>query len=622
MSSDVTVDGPAAVTVQQAPPPAAPLRRAFQIPIVVALVLGFGGLVFLAVTMVLALGTWSARETTISLLRDKSQAALQQIDGGIALYMRPIESELVEIARQIESGHIDLQRSDLGTFFAGALTATPEVRSLVFIQEDGKMLRALRSGDRVEVTTIDVLGMPVIRSALEAARGRNGLFYGEIVRPETANIPVVNLRHPVHVGGRYVGLLAATVQTDRLSELLHDVAGVLHGTAFILYDGRVLAHPQMVRGAVRSQVEFLPTLAEMGDPVVEAVGRIPFNMMARDVAARAGIQLLTVEDRQYALLSRSLDRYGDKPWLVGVYFPAADLLEELGRLRWAAIAGVIVLLGSLAVAYFYARYFTAPLLRLSHAAESVRALSFDRVERLPVSLFSEVNAAGQAFNSMVTGLRWFETYVPRKLVQRLVGASADAAPMESKERQVTVMFTDIVGFTTMSQDMKAQSVATVLNCHFALVTAAIEAEGGTVDKFIGDSVMAFWNAPEKQKDHAARACRAAQAIALAVRRENAAARMRREPALSMRIGLHTGPVVVGNIGAPGRINYTIVGDTVNTANRFEQLGKTLSGEGDEVTVMLSGVTLKAAGGQLPVKSVGAVTVRGRHGEIDAYLLQV
>ena len=224
----------------------------------------------------------------------------------------------------------------------------------------------------------------------------------------------------------------------------------------------------------------------------------------------------------------------------------------------------------------------------------------------------ELNAAAQAFNAMVVGLRWFETYVPRKLVQRLVGHGEwDAAKgaMPSKERTVTVMFADIAGFTTMAEKLPAPEVAALLNRHFGLVTACIEAEGGTVDKFIGDAVMAFWGAPEKQKDHAARGCRAALAIAEAMRREGGT--------LGIRIGLHSGDVVVGNIGAPGRVNYTIVGDTVNTANRLEQLGKSIDNAGNVVVVM-SGVTRQASKFDLPVKSIGRVDVRGRQGQIEAF----
>ena len=142
-----------------------------------------------------------------------------------------------------------------------------------------------------------------------------------------------------------------------------------------------------------------------------------------------------------------------------------------------------------------------------------------------------------------------------------------------ERRDMTVMFTDIPGFTTLSEQLSATEVANLLNDHFTLVAGCVEAEEGTIDKYIGDSVMAFWGAPSKQPDHAARAIRAALAIAETVRADNAIRRTDGRQEVRIRIGIHSGPALAGNIGAPGRINYTLVGDTVNAANRIEQLGK-------------------------------------------------
>ena len=122
---------------------------------------------------------------------------------------------------------------------------------------------------------------------------------------------------------------------------------------------------------------------------------------------------------------------------------------------------------------------------------------------------------------MLRGLRWFEVYVPRTLVERLLHLGA-AGSLDSVEREITVMFTDIASFTAFSEGRPAAEVAAFLNRHFALVSQAIEAEGDTVDKFIGDGVMAFWGAPEAQPDHAERAARAALAIAEAIRADNRA----------------------------------------------------------------------------------------------------
>src|SRR5437899_6455746 len=125
------------------------------------------------------------------------------------------------------------------------------------------------------------------------------------------------------------------------------------------------------------------------------------------------------------------------------------------------------------------------------------------------------------------------------------------------------MFTDIVGFTAACEKLTAREVAEYINHHLALVAACVEQEGGTIDKFIGDAVMAFWGAPGRIENPAASACRAAVAIQRALAADNKSRIAAGQKPVRVRMGIHIGPVVVGDIGAPNRINYTIVGDVVN-----------------------------------------------------------
>ena len=216
---------------------------------------------------------------------------------------------------------------------------------------------------------------------------------------------------------------------------------------------------------------------------------------------------------------------------------------------------------------------------------------------------------------MLTAMRWFEMYVPKSLVLRLMQSGGIVT---SQERQVSVMFTDIRGFTPLAQTLSATEVADLLNQHFSLLSRCIEAEGGTVDKFIGDSVMAFWGAPEDQPDHALRALRAAEAIQRAVAADN----RRREGAglapLKVRIGINSGPAIVGNIGSASRINYTLIGDTVNTAERLEHVAKSVH-QDENVIVLVS----EAAARELPdhgLVALGEHELRGRAGRTAAYRL--
>ena len=198
---------------------------------------------------------------------------------------------------------------------------------------------------------------------------------------------------------------------------------------------------------------------------------------------------------------------------------------------------------------------------------------------------------------------------------------SNGTSVRSEEREVTVLFTDIVDFTRIGSRLSPARLADLLNAHFTMLADAIEAEEGTVDKYIGDSIMAFWGAPLDQPDHAVRACRAAQGIAHRLHAENARRRAAGEAPLGLRVGIHSGPAIVGNIGAPGRVNYTMIGDTVNIAQRLEALGKQVAPDAD-VAVLLSAATKSALDPDCAVEPLGAFVLRGREAPLEVYRLHL
>jgi class 3 adenylate cyclase len=194
----------------------------------------------------------------------------------------------------------------------------------------------------------------------------------------------------------------------------------------------------------------------------------------------------------------------------------------------------------------------------------------------------------------------------------------------SRRTTLTVMFTDIAGFTPQAEHLPEDETAALLNHHFALLGACIEHEHGIIDKYIGDSVMAVWGPLSGASDHAAAAIRSALAIARVIREDNEMRRADGKPPIRLRIGLHSGSAVIGNIGAPGRINYTVVGDTVNVAQRFEQLGKVFMRPEEDIVVLVSGATVAAVqdraslGIDLPTPELRRV--RGHAQPVEVYRL--
>jgi adenylate cyclase len=217
--------------------------------------------------------------------------------------------------------------------------------------------------------------------------------------------------------------------------------------------------------------------------------------------------------------------------------------------------------------------------------------------------------------------RWLGVYAPRQVSRQLL-RGRDFAAGSAQMREVSVMLTDIVGFTTLAEQSAPAAVAEFVNRHFTMLTRCVEGEGGTVAQFIGDSVMSFWGAPDPQPDHAARACRCALAIGRALEVENEWRAAEGLAPVRMRIGINTGPVTAGNVGAPGRSNYGIVGDTVNTTQRIEQLGKTLCQDRPTVAVLVSARTMAQAGPGFGFSEAGAHELRGRRELVMIYRLDM
>jgi adenylate cyclase len=173
---------------------------------------------------------------------------------------------------------------------------------------------------------------------------------------------------------------------------------------------------------------------------------------------------------------------------------------------------------------------------------------------------------------MKTSLRSFSHYVPVDLVQDVI-ASGREAQLGGATRDLTLLVSDIAGFTAISERLTPDALVAQLGQYLEVVTAAIRAEGGTIDKFIGDGIVTFFNAPSLLPQHPAAACRAALAAQAAAGALNERWTAHGLPAFNTRIGLNRGDVVVGNIGTPERFAYTAIGDAMNLASRLEGLNK-------------------------------------------------
>jgi len=208
----------------------------------------------------------------------------------------------------------------------------------------------------------------------------------------------------------------------------------------------------------------------------------------------------------------------------------------------------------------------------------------------------------------------FKKYVSRELLDEIVSHHIELK-LGGTRRHITVFFSDIRGFTTLSESLSPEDLVALLNEYLTSMTAIILESHGTVDKFIGDAIMAFWNAPLDQTDHARLACKSALTQVRALERLQHGWKQRNLPVIEIGCGVNTGDAVLGNLGSEERFDYTAIGDTVNLASRLEGLTKEYG-----VSIIISETTHQELHGAFPTRKLDKVKVKGKNVPIQIYEL--
>ncbi|WP_421994616.1 adenylate/guanylate cyclase domain-containing protein [Reyranella sp.] len=323
-------------------------------------------------------------------------------------------------------------------------------------------------------------------------------------------------------------------------------------------------------------------------------------------------RVMPLGGRVYQLLVHAMPETFGESFRVAAAVPLVELTADSQALVRratiaAAIAVTLAVIGTLLASLLLSRSIS----RIAVKTESIRSLDFS--DRTPVdSRITEIVRLSDSIERMREGLEVFGRYVSKNLVHQIM-RSPESAGVGGTRREITVMFSDIEGFSLLSESMEPELLTSRLSRYFDVLGSAILVNRGTIDKYIGDSIMAFWNAPEPDPDHVVNACRAALQASAASRALSEKWRGRGRPGFRTRFGLHTGPAVVGNVGARERINYTLVGAVANQASRLEGLNKVYGTE-----VLASGEVAAIAGDQFVWRHIDRIVAAGTTEEMEIY----
>jgi len=462
----------------------------------------------------------------------------------------------------------------------------------------------LVEGSYAVPTTMDVRTLP----HYVAAKATERLAMSDpFINPDTG-YPIMSVGWPVHHKGAFIGFVGVNMTLASISTYLREHRFSAHSVTVIVDDqGRVIAHPD--RAASVQIVDGKPQLARVADladrRIVEAL-----QHKASDHA-----RFTSASGEELAVASAPFPAAFGKNWEVVIVAPTADFvgaLQTTNRNVFTLLALAVLI--ELVVIYLLSRYIAKHIARVAEQFASARRLSFADAPRQRRSFIGELSDLEGGFALLQNALSSFAKFVPADVVTRFIESGMPVTP-GVEQRDATIFFCDLEGFSGQAENMTPDQLLSQLTQYFATMTGAIADERGTIDKFIGDAVMAFWGAPAATDDHALRACRAAIRARRRMAKLQATWRTEGSAAMNVRIGLHSSSVLVGNIGSPERLSYTAIGDGVNVASRLEGMNKEFGS-----SVCVSDAVLAALGGRGLARPLRKVRVKGRRQEFMVYEL--
>jgi class 3 adenylate cyclase/ABC-type nitrate/sulfonate/bicarbonate transport system substrate-binding protein len=457
-------------------------------------------------------------------------------------------------------------------------------------------------------TDLDIRTLP----GYLAARTTRTLAVTEpAINPDTG-FPILSLRVPIFHSVDFVGCASVNITIDVLSRFLDEHRTSVHSTTLIAdrNNGKIIAFPNEKKGVrVENGKLKIATLADIDDPDVREASR---QHAGADTASLMFRSPANGEDL-IAAFANFPDGFG-QPWQVITVTPIDDFVGTLKATnRLIMVVIVILTMIELFFIFFASRRLSQPVENVAEQLQAIESLQFDAPASRPSNI-REIARLESAAALLRNSLKSFSSFVPLDIVRQLI-KSGIPLTLGVESRFLTVFFSDLENFSTHSETLAPDDLLMQISTYLEQVSGAISEEGGTVDKFIGDGVMAFWNAPVQREDHVLRACAGALRAARRMERVNDSWEAEGRPRIRIRIGLNCANVLVGNVGSSTRLSYTALGDGVNVAARLEGINKQFG-----TTICISDSIYDQVRAEILARPLKRVQVKGRKTEFMIYEL--
>lgn len=503
-----------------------------------------------------------------------------------------------------------------------ARSALPHISTVKLLDDNQRVTTVTETGYDVSTRdTRDAMGNDRYAHILGKIAQQRGPIWLEPYFDSTLQDHILEVWVPARAGEMRNGALGMSMTLRGLSAKL-GLDGAKKSTPFVLStQGAVLAAPTYLGN--KQENASTPSMEKMSDAIMaiqSAASSTPRGVRRggnddMDGSRHAEIR---IDGSDYATTFRRMMIAPQMAWIVGTVTPSERSEHRAEWIRSSGITYLIVIAILLPICWVVAKFIAGQVKTWVEFMNRMATLEFQSSLPKGRSRIREIDDLIKSFATMFSSFRALQPYVPKKLIPHLVAAGGDGIP--SEQREIAVLFTDIAGFTKMSEEMSPGDIAALLNEHFEVLVRQIGRHGGTVDKYIGDSVMAFWGAPDNIDNPSEMAVAAALKIADEFELLNSRRAKAGKPPIEIRIGVHYGPALVGNIGASERFNYTAVGDTVNAAQRIESLAKDVINK-KAVTIVVSENVAEHLPNSMPTLEVGKALLVGKKTPVSVFLLK-
>lgn len=421
------------------------------------------------------------------------------------------------------------------------------------------------------------------------------LHWSDVGR-NVANIPITTISTPIEVEGRPIAVVGVNLPLNQLSNFISYQKIARSGRAFILkLNGEMI----------------IPTPSILPTVELEASKRLISRGFEQYLLTKKHKFLLEEGNTRYFVNFSIFPLSPGIKWLVAITVPFDDFFGPLIKAELETIYISIALIALIAVIVFFAsRHISEPIVHLAKEVDSLKELDFSEKKPI-VSNIKEIITLGSSVRSMRSTLKAFGKFVPKEIVKTLIQQGKELT-LGGERKELTILFTDIANFTTASESLLMEELTQFLTLYFDHMSRIILEHGGTIDKYIGDSLMAFWGAPEPIADHADKACEAALFAIKTYARDQ---KEKNLPPWRTRIGINTGEVVVGNIGTTERMSYSAIGNPVNLAARLQGLNKEY-----HTTILISESVHEKIGTRFVTRPLDFVEVKGKKNKVTIYEL--